>query len=320
MKVRSVLSSLSPLSGEFQAVGDLPKIRSWLGTLLSALLIFALLSAIPVTAAEIAKVIDPSRARTAKVTVHLFSGVPDPSWRLSRKQIAELADRISALQPLSADQPWEEPSHLGYRGFSITVKQRRTAERRFFVYDNVMDLEEGIGRRKDSGHSLEKWLLKTAGRTATRHVRSTVLNKLEALNKPEIQSLSGTVRVTLHIFSGVPDPGWELTPEQASVLSEKIQALKVDETNGRWEMPSRLGYRGFTVELKPETGPRSQLYLFNNVLQIDTPLERRTDSHHAMEFWMLRTAGSALEPEARELAEKGLSELESKGPGRRHTR
>jgi len=316
MKVRSVMSSLSLLFGAFRTAGDIPKIRSWLGALLSALLIFALLSAIPVTAAEIAKVIDPGRARSATVTVHLFSGVPDPSWKLNRKQIAEFADRISALQLLNADQPWEEPSHVGYRGFSITVKQRGKVERRFFVYDNVMDLGEGLGRRKDSGHSLEKWLLKTAGRGASRHVRITVLNELEALTRPEIASLSGAVRVTLHIFSGVPDPSWGLTPEQASVLSEKIQALKVDETSGRWEMPSRLGYRGFTVELKPETGPRSRLYLYDNVLQRDKPLDKRIDSHHDMESWILATGGAVLELGVREMAEKELAELESKGPGR----
>jgi len=316
MKVRSVMSSLSVLSGAFQTAGDLPKIRSRLGALLSALLLFALFSAIPATAAEIAKVIDPSRVRSATVTVHVFSGVPDPSWKLSRKQIAELADRISALQPLSADQPWEEPSHVGYRGFSIAVRQRGTAERRFFVYDNVMDLGEGLGRRKDSGHGLEKWLLKTAGRGARRHVRVSVLNKLEALAKPVSASLSGSARVTLHIFSGVPDPSWELTPELALVLSQKIQALTVDETGGRWEMPSRLGYRGFSVELKAETGPRSQFYLFDNVLQMDKPLERRTDSHHDMEFWILATGVAVLEPGVREMAEKELAELESKGPGR----
>ncbi len=291
---------------------------AWQRHLLGALLLVAILNVASERnlCAETESVFSPKKTRSVTVTAHVFSGVPDPTWRLNRHQIAELADRIDGLQPISMDQPWEQPSKLGYRGFTIRVKQRGTSDKKLFVYDNVMDLGKRLGTRKDSGQSLERWLLETAGNAITRHVRRTVQNELKDLIKTDVTPAAGSVRVTLHIFSGVPDPSWNLTGEQSALLSKKIQTLQPDSTNERWEMPSRVGYRGFSFEVKPELGPASKLYLYDNVLQMEQPSGRRTDSDHALEFWMLETAGNALEPSVKALAEKGLEDLQTKDAGR----
>jgi hypothetical protein len=306
---RRIMSGAIGISAGFSRFGGNSRKK------LIPLFLLAILAVIPPICilAESQRPFDTAAAREVTVTAHVFSGVPDPSWKLTRKQISELARRIGELEPTSSGKPLEAPSRLGYRGFSITIKGRKGTEKTFFVYDNLMDLGDGLDKRKDSEHSLEKWLL-TAGHKLRRDVRDMALNDLNVLVKPAKTPQVGAARVTLNIFSGVPDPSWELTPDQANVLSEKIQALKGDKSRGKWEMPSRLGYRGFTVELKPENTPQSSFYLYDNVLQIEGSRERKIDSRHALELWMLKTAGPALDPEVRKVAEKDISELKSK-PG-----
>ncbi len=286
--------------------------------LLGALLLLAILVLAPVKniAAETEKAFDPKKTRSVTVTAHLLSGVHDPSWKLNRYRIAELADRIDALTPITSDQPWEQPSKVGYRGFTIKVEQKGGADKEFFIYDNIIELGNNLGKRKDSEHSLENWLLKTAGNAITRQVRSTVRNEFKLLSKTEGTPVDGPVSVTLHIFSGVHDPSWDLTPEQAALLSNKIQALDLDSTKEQLELPSRVGYRGFSLKLKPETGPASEFYLYDNVLQMDQSLGRRTDTKHALEFWLLGTAGGSLKPGVKALAEKELKDLRSGKVGR----
>lgn len=281
--------------------------------LLGALLLLAVLVLVPMQniSAETEKAFDPKKTRSVTVTAHLFSGVHDPSWKLNRYRIAELANRIDALPPITNDQPWEQPSKVGYRGFTIKVEQSGASDKELFLYDNIIELGNQLGKRKDSEHRLEEWLLKTAGNAITRRVRATVRNELKLLSKTGGTPVEGSASVTLHIFSGVPDPSWNLTPEQAALLSNKIQALGLDSTKEPWEMPSRVGYRGFSLQLKPETGPAAEFYLYDNVLQMDKSLGRRTDSNHALELWVLGTAGSALQLGIRTLAEKELKDLQS---------
>ncbi len=286
--------------------------------LMGAILLLAILVVMPVRnlTAETEKAFDPKKTVSATVTVHLFSGVPDPSWKLSRYRVAELADRIDALPAMNNDQPLEQPSKLGYRGFTIRIEQRGAVNKEFLVYDNVIELGNQLGKRKDAEHRLEKWLLKTAGNSITRHVRATVRNELKLLSRTAATPVGASVSVTLHIFSGLPDPSWNLTPEQAAVLSNKIQALELDSSKEQWEMPSTVGYRGFSLHLKPKKGPASEFYIYDNVLQMDQSLGRRIDSKHALEFWLLGTAGNALKPNVKALAEKGLKALQSEKAGR----
>ena len=59
-------------------------------------------------------------------------------------------------------------------------------------------------------------------------------------------SRSSRWTVTAHLFSGRPDPAWEVTAEQASELVTKLEQLPEVETGT--PSPSRsIGYRGVTL-------------------------------------------------------------------------
>ena len=51
-----------------------------------------------------------------RVTMNIFSGRPNPAWRLTRQQAAEFLERLAAG---AAPVPPEEPPVLGFRGFTV---------------------------------------------------------------------------------------------------------------------------------------------------------------------------------------------------------
>jgi hypothetical protein len=90
----------------------------------------------------------------AQVTLSIFSGMRDPSWTLSANQTAALRQMLAALPAGSAV---EEPGNLGYRSFIIQFEDDT------FVYVFNNHVEYGDQWLMTSGHSLELWLLGTAG-------------------------------------------------------------------------------------------------------------------------------------------------------------
>ena len=54
-----------------------------------------------------------------KVTLHIFSGVADPSWYLSREQESALQKFIGSAKSLPVAESETVPPDLGYRGFSL---------------------------------------------------------------------------------------------------------------------------------------------------------------------------------------------------------
>lgn len=62
---------------------------------------------------------------------------------------------------------------------------------------------------------------------------------------PDTESSNPMVKVEIDVFSGKPNPGWELTIEEADKLSELIDSLTaIDKFN---PPSSTLGFRGFIV-------------------------------------------------------------------------
>jgi hypothetical protein len=117
------------------------------------------------------------------VTVHAFSGVPDPKWELKPGQIAKLASMVDALEPVNLDKPLEPPSRLGYKGFSLKARPKQGSNVTLFVYDDTIQGPESFGSRKGTGHQLERWLMSTAGRSIKRHVQKVVLKDIGRLAK-----------------------------------------------------------------------------------------------------------------------------------------
>ena len=64
------------------------------------------------------------------VTLHLFSGVSDPSWELTDLQAQELADRIARINKTTMLKPAGIVGGLGRRGFSVNaVRERQPSPR-----------------------------------------------------------------------------------------------------------------------------------------------------------------------------------------------
>ncbi len=113
----------------------------------------------------------------------------------------------------------------------------------------------------------------------------------------------GPMTVTLHIFSGRPDPTWTLDRSQALLLSSKAAKLeKKLVPRGEETAPPTMGYRGFTIEGLQTPEVRGKGHLFAKRLDVEGGPVLDVDSDTDLEHWLLDTAGEALDPETRAYA------------------
>ena len=94
----------------------------------------------------------------ATVVLEIFSGRPDPSWRLDVFQLAELRQRLKALRDGGEHALPPEPG-LGYRGLHVAIETGAHGE--------IVAVRQGRvafqGRILiDPNRKLERWLLDTA--------------------------------------------------------------------------------------------------------------------------------------------------------------
>jgi len=92
-------------------------------------------------------------------TALIYSGRPDPEWRISGRQVAALSRVWAELSPSKSEQP-RGPA-LGYRGCSA----RCASGDEWFAYGGVVTLTDRNGaveRRSDSEGRFEAALLGTA--------------------------------------------------------------------------------------------------------------------------------------------------------------
>jgi hypothetical protein len=100
-----------------------------------------------------------------------------------------------------------------------------------------------------------------------------------------------TMHVELDIFSGRPNPAWNLTAAQATELFQLIASLPLDERDH--PAAPGLGYRGFDIT-EQATPPRQISVFMGRVETIgDQGVEVRYDAARALERWLL---GSAVPP------------------------
>jgi hypothetical protein len=92
-----------------------------------------------------------------EVELDVFSGRPNPAWRLDTAREVEFVNRLRALPP--ARREVSGLPGLGYRG--VLVRSSRMGEPRFNmrVYKGIV--QDAGGDREDPGRELERWLLKT---------------------------------------------------------------------------------------------------------------------------------------------------------------
>lgn len=95
------------------------------------------------------------------ITLHVFSGRPDPTWVLSDSDEAELTSRVHSLAERTPTKPSGVLGNLGYRGFSVRQIEAPQLSSRLYVHDGVVDLGQTEPNLTSPGGEIERWLLST---------------------------------------------------------------------------------------------------------------------------------------------------------------
>ena len=96
------------------------------------------------------------------------------------------------------------------------------------------------------------------------------------------------IEVMLDIFSGRPNPRWQLSEEQSKVLKLKLSVLPA----GEWRKPTALGYRGIRVSnVGGVEGLPERIRAYDGVLAI---VDREETNYYAdingVENWLINQA------------------------------
>jgi hypothetical protein len=116
--------------------------------------------------------------------------------------------------------------------------------------------------------------------------------------------MAARVEVELDIFSGMPNPTWVLTKEEADSFLKQIAAAP--RTSPR-ELAGNLGYRGFIVRVDRGAGTES-VHIQNGVIHTSAggPDVYAGDGKRALERWLLNTGKPHLKSELFQIAERGI--------------
>src|SRR5207248_1561861 len=97
------------------------------------------------------------------------------------------------------------------------------------------------------------------------------------------------MKAILDVFSGRPNPSWELTPQEAQELVKRLTGLV---PANRAPAQGGLGYRGFTIANPDKVaGLPAQIRVFNGVIGLSEN-GRTTYYHdtHNVEDWLIGLA------------------------------
>lgn len=100
-------------------------------------------------------------AATSHIELDIFSGRPNPTWKLSA---AESATLIGMINSLTQSQPVELPTPLGYRGFLVNLDEPESGSAIIIrAYQGIVEYQgREIKYYADPDKQVELWLLATA--------------------------------------------------------------------------------------------------------------------------------------------------------------
>ena len=116
-------------------------------------------------------------ATQLRVTVDVFSGLPNPTFALTDSEAKEFERRLRLLLPV-APQNVPEPPGLGYRGLVVEGADWPMIDVPIVIYRGVV--RHGEMFLPDPGRALERWLLGIAGPRLAPAVRDIVLGDLDS--------------------------------------------------------------------------------------------------------------------------------------------
>jgi hypothetical protein len=111
-----------------------------------------------------------------EVVLNVFSGRPNPRWRLDEEQARELDQLLGSLETLPEGKAERK---LGYRGFLILnePKPENGPVEKARIFHGVVERPEGALLDRD--RSLERWLLESAGPALPPELHNLVQRELE---------------------------------------------------------------------------------------------------------------------------------------------
>ena len=102
------------------------------------------------------------------------------------------------------------------------------------------------------------------------------------------------MHVELDIFSGRPNPGWEVAGPQREEFLEALRSLP--ESTARPPLNDGLGYRGFVVtHLVTEEADKAIAYQGHVTVQARGRTRVLADAGRSMERWLLETGSEHLD-------------------------
>lgn len=140
------------------------------------------------------------------VTLHIFSGRPDPVWELAEDQVLQLTERLRSTQERSLLRPPGIAGALGYRGFSILSTGEKALDSHIFVHQGLAEIG-GLNISLNLGSpETELFLLETG--------RAALPNDLYDYVSEEIGGEGFKAEAAPTVFAAPPyDPGkWNNNP------------------------------------------------------------------------------------------------------------
>jgi hypothetical protein len=109
---------------------------------------------------------------------------------------------------------------------------------------------------------------------------------------PARRMTHASTRVTLLIYSGLPDPVWTLTPAQTDIFMKKLEDLP--RSANFEKLPETLGYRGFSVQI----GQRQEIGVHHKIVRWrdGKVITAYSDPAQSLETWLFENSGGRLTP------------------------
>lgn len=118
------------------------------------------------------------------VTLHIYSGRPNPTWQLDAEQEKGLEERLQSTKTFSEHRPSGVIGGLGYRGFSITSPEESPeGKRSFLVHEGILDQRFGLPNLVDEA-GVERFLVATAAGKIDDELIGYVNSRIELQGAP----------------------------------------------------------------------------------------------------------------------------------------
>ncbi len=182
-----------------------------------------------------------------KVTMHIYSGRPDPSWILPAEKTAELVERLKRFKSLPGGAPERDYPVLGYQGFTIEgLDTLGLGSREFHLMGKSLDSEDGRFLAVGQDLDLEKWVLDTAGNAVPLDSKDFALDLMAKSREPVTE----------------PESEVELLPEERSLplgpegVEREIEVLPDLQEGEEMIVPKEAGL----IEKRPRMFLKSPTY------------------------------------------------------------